>query len=478
MAGTRDGAFGPDGAYWLGPRLSKADPKYAATLEAIKANFLVHNLLGSVVETHVDAFLGLEPDFELYRAQAVSAAETDALTPWFAAGVHETLQIAAKTLQYNTAGAETSSVLRLYVPKRTVLPNGTVPREPLDVQLRRRARLQHVRGGQAGALREDGDQIAGWYAYRAELDGQPTDVLELSALDTEFAYQNWRRLGGVQTALGYTVVQLRTGHDYGTILGEGVYPLGGHLTIFEMSREPLVSEDAVWQQAGLNTGWTYLLRHAGASAFLERVILNGLPKGKWVDAQGQPNPEGPYYEAEPLEVGSGTTNFYQGMPGKDGSIANPQVAWREPSTSEPLLKNIDAHRRAILELTGQSFRLIAGDSTSSGVARQQAANEFAASLRPSQAAVKAGLTWALETALRLAGYLSGGDYTDVTADVRLNSRPTIPTPDEMRLTLDLRDGGLLSTAEAMTRVGVIDPAAMVAQIAEEGRQPEAQNVAQ
>lgn len=473
LRGTRDGAFGKDGRWWLGPRLSKASDAYDVTLEKIKAAFLVQNILGTVQRNHVDAVIGHEPDWEIFKGKAVMAAETEALANWYAQmNVQRILYSAGETVLYSGDDLrETSSILRLIVPRRAVGLDGRVSFPDLDNALMRGVRLTHPPTSQAGVLKEDGDTIAGYYAYREHISETDTrDVLELTALDTEFAYQGWSSIYA-QRPVGNTVVQLRTGADYNEIVSEVSYPLGGYLTIYEMSRPPLINEDVMLQQAGLNTQWTYLLRHTSASAFLERVILNGLPPGTWVDKDGKP---GPYsdthhtYKPDKLEVGPGTTNFYSGMPTENG-VANASIAWREPSSSQPILENIAAHREAIYAATNQQHLLISGDATATGVARQQARQGFENSLKPTVAALKAGLTWAFEASLRLAGYFVAGReiYSDTRANVRIEPKAAEPTPDEIRLDMELQKAGAISIAELMRRAGIDDSEAMMAQIKDE-----------
>lgn len=446
-------------------------------MRRIRENFLTQNLIGGVVENHVDAFLGREPEFDLGAAPA-----TDALTRWYyAQNVQATLYAAACTLLYAVAGTETSSMLRLFVPRRAA-PDGTMLKGPLEAQLLKGVRLQHVPTSRAGTLREDGDTVAAYYLY-SDLDeaGQQRNVLEFVALDTEFALQRWERRDGVQSVRGDTVIQLRTGTDYGTILSEGVYPLGGHLTLYEMRRRPLISSDVVSQQAGLNTQLTYVNRHSGAAAFLERVILNGVPPGHWVNEAGESDPNGQIYKPDDYQTGPGTTNFIGGVDYGDNERTTASIKWREPSSSANLLEVVEFYRKSIFDLCNQSHRLISGDSTASGVARVMAAADFANSLRPSETAVKAGAAWTLETALRLGGYLeTGGErYTDLTADVKLSVQAVTPTPEEQRLWIELRDAGVFDDAELMARAGVQDTAAMAARVKTQRleRQQEAQNVA-
>ncbi len=472
--GTKVGMFGEDAEHWTGPRLDTADPDYTNSLERIKQNYLVHNLLASVLTTHVNAVVGREIDWQL-KPENTEASQ--ALTDWYyRLRVQETLQDACRTLLWATReDDETASILRFSVPAKALNERGQTLVNGLGPVLEDAVRLYHPKPGTAGMIRDDdGEQIAGWYAYSVlNPDTKQEEArLELVALDTTFSAQEWEREDGVQTATGETVIQIRGGHDHNTIISEVSYPLDGNLTIFECSRRPLITEDVISQQDGLNTQWTYLNRHSSASAFLERVILNGMPPGAWVDAASHPDTEGlrerttkegvkQVYVRAPYVTGAGQTGYIGGIPLPDGTYTNPSIQFRELSSTEPLLANIKAHREAILELTNQQHRLILGDATSSGVSRKQAVQDFVASLTPTETQVKLAVAWLLKTALMLAAHLDGSNaaYAATEVDAKVTLWAADPTPDEQQMSIELHEAGLLTQEEAMRRVGIQDTAA-------------------
>ncbi len=475
--GTKLGMFGENAEHWTGPRLDIADPDYTNSLERIKQNYLVHNLLASVLTTHVSAVVGREIDWQL---KPENAEASEALTTWYyRQRVQETLQDACRTMLWATReDDETTAIMRFSIPAKALDENGQTKADGLEPILEDAVRLYHPRPGTAGMLRDDdGEQIAGWYAYSVlnpdtkQIEGR----LELVALDTTFAAQEWDRKDGAQTATGNTVIQILGGLDYAEIVDETNYPLDGNLTIFELSRRPLITEDVISQQNGLNTQWTYLNRHSSASAFLERVILNGMPPGMWIVDLGQPGTEGlpqrttkdgvkQVYVRAPHVTGGGTTSYIGGLPLPDGGYTNPSVQFRELSSTEPLLANIKAHREAILELTNQQHRLIIGDSTASGVSRKTALQDFTASLTPTETQVKFAVAWLLKTALLLAGHFNGSNrsYLSTEVDAKVTLWAADPTPEEKRMVIELVKAGLLTTEEGMRQVGVQDTATALA----------------
>ncbi len=458
LSGTVEGQLGKNLEWWRGPRLAMTSKLYPDFIKGLRDNFLIENLITPAVDNHVDALLGNEVDWKALRGAGEAVKESEALTDWYyGQRVQETLYDAAGTLQYATVGDKTSSLLRYFVPRRAITEGGVL-RGPLPDKLKQAVRLTHPRASDScGVLREDGEVIAGWFAY---VEGQGTEkrnVLELVATDTEFERQEWTR-DKLTPAVGATVVQLRTGNEWEQIIGEVVYPLGGNLTIYEMSRKPLITDDVISQQAGHNTQWTYLNKHAAGAAFLERIFTNGLPPGRWVNDKGEPDPKGSVYEVGEYETGAATTNFIGGVPGDDGRPANVGVHFREPSSSATMLQNLEAHRYAIMNAVNQLHRLIAGDATATGIARIQAASDFSSSLKPTETQVKLGLKWALETALRLGGYFETGReaYGDISFDVSLKVQAVTPTPEELQLYITQRDAGVFSTDELMRRSGIAD----------------------
>ena len=481
FSGSKEGMFGAQGEHWTGPRLDLSDPDYAASLERIRQNYLTDNLTESVLSTHVSAVVGHEIDWQL---KPENTEASTALTDWYyRLRVQETLQDACRTMLWAVHDpGETSAILRYHIPPRALDENGRTREKKLGPILESAVRLHHPRPGSAWMIRDDdGETLAGCYSYsRVDPDtNERKDYLELVALDETFAIEEWDRQNGVQTKKGETVIQIRSGTNYDEIVSEIAYPLDGALTIFELSRPPLITESVISQQDGLNTQWTYLNRHASASAFLERVILNGMPPGRWMpaaevqDSEGLPTrttQEGvkEVYTRAPYRTGAGETNFTSGIPLPEGGYTNPSVVFREPSSGAPLLANIKAHREAIMELSSQSHRLISGDATASGVSRQQALQDFVQSLGPTVTQVKLAAAWMLKTALLLASHFEAkGSYLGVEVDVKVGVWASTPTSDEKRLTLELYKGGLLSQTDAMRQIGTEDVDAELPKIQQE-----------
>lgn len=457
LSGTREGMFGEQGEWWMGPRLDPSSGNaYSEFLRRAKETFVVHNLLSLVQRNHLDAVLSREPEWTMRRG--TGEVDVPLLSDWYRErDVQSVLYKAGKTLLATQGGPMSQSLLRYYVPRRAVRGGVVIP-GPLVESLQRSVRLMHPSNTVAGVIDEDGDPVVGYYRYsEQDANGQPREILELTALDTEFAFQGWSSAYAARPA-GLTVVQQRTGADWSQVIGEAAYPLGGKLTMFAMRREPLIGEDTLIQQASANTQWTYLNNFTSANTYLERIFLNALPPGVWTNKDGE---EGPFsnefnrFKPGAYRGGNGTTNFIGGVPTSEGGYTNPSVVMRTPSSSSPILENIEAHRHAIYDSCNQLHLLIAGDATATGVARVQAVQGFLNSLAPTSRQLKLGLRWALETGLDLAAHFStdGAGLAGLDADVTLNARAVEKTSEERAQVLNELKSGVIDVLEAMYQLG-------------------------
>ncbi len=212
-------------------------------------------------------------------------------------------------------------------------------------------------------------------------------------------------------------------------------------------RAPFFGESVRRLQQALNKSLSMMGHNENVAGFVERTIVNAtVPDG--------------------LEFGPLITNFLQAQVVQDGegkSITLPvNVIYREPTDPDTFIKSQRAYREAILFETSQMHTLISGDATASGESRRQALADYLMSLLVTAPAVAAAGRWLLTTALRLAAHLAkqSGRFDGLRVDFtpRLFVGP-VPA-EEMRLILEMVEGGLFSQEEGMTRLGVDDPDAM------------------
>jgi hypothetical protein len=474
------GVGGETLAFWGGP-LPEGDDLELVTSQLLR-QYTSDNVLGQVCNDHVNAVLSKEPTWEI---DPVDNETNEALTEWYKRQeVNELLQNALYTLLFarleqdkKRKGQQCSSILRAYIPSRAV-NDGRANFSDFREALLKGVRLMHPEPGSAGMLKdEDGETIGGYYAYREAdpLTLAPTDYAEIVALDTEIGRQGWNfqddHVPDENNPL--TVIQIRSGLDLSTIESEIMYPLGGTLLMFEMNRRPFVTDSMIEQQKSHNANETYMNMGGGAMTFLERVFTNVQVPGRWeTDEQGNKT-----FVPDPFAYGPNTMNMLKGLETRDanGNIhhATPGIHYHEPSGPGAFISTSEHRVRSIYKMANMLHLLIAGDATASGVARQQAAESFETSLSLTVTQAKSALEWILTVALKLGTYLSGGSYGEVMIDPRLNVRTTKPTPEEIRVVLELYKEGVISRAEVMRRVGIEDESAMLAQLeAEAVAEPE------
>jgi hypothetical protein len=238
------------------------------------------------------------------------------------------------------------------------------------------------------------------------------------------------------------------------------FKLGGRMTLWESTRQALVSEQLISAQKALNCALSMLPRNVVTGAFLERVLLNAQMPGTWtLDKDG--NKIG--FVPATYKTGAGTTNFVSGQSYTDEEgkthLSNPDIKWRPPSEIKPLVEAAAACYEQILGEAKQIHILIAGEAAPSGYSREQARADYAASLGKTQSEVQPAGQWFLETVLALAEQIAGktGYYTSqlkATFTCRINTGPI--SVEERAQNVAEAEAGTLSEESAMERNGVLD----------------------
>jgi hypothetical protein len=254
-----------------------------------------------------------------------------------------------------------------------------------------------------------------------------------------------------------TVLRILTTDD---IANEARIPIGGHLLLFEMTRDVLITPQVRQLQNLLNMALTMMQRNVILGGFLERVLLNVQLPGTFVDDPTQPS--GKRFVPESFRVGAGTTNVLQGTVHTNelgqSQVLNPSIIYRDPVPVDTFVATKEEAYTAILEETQQLHAAIAGDATASGKSRQQAMADFLTSLLETAAEVNALGRWLLETVLSLAAVFSGqpGRYDGLRAtfDCRLDVGPL--ASDDVQQVINLVAARLLSHETGMARVRVDD----------------------
>lgn len=261
--------------------------------------------------------------------------------------------------------------------------------------------------------------------------------------------------------------------------------LGGRLPLAEMESKPIVTGPVIKNQSLLNFGNTILNRVLETAGFPERTISNAEPPGLWL-----PYPPDP--EASALEKDtSGSTTFWKhrtnwvfgfstvteligakqqqiNAAGREMEvIATPSITYKEPTDPQYVINAKSAVRDRIYHLVRQGH--LASDSTAqlSGFAYQQARAQFEADLQKLKGKLEGMIRDVIEVVLAYAGLMSAEAKTflqDFRCVVNLSVTSGPITQAEADLALKLRDGRLISQANAQGRVGIDDHAAETAAI--------------
>jgi hypothetical protein len=464
-----------DGDGWSGPMLDMKHKLYSQMLLEIQRAFVSKNTIAEVAERHSAGVIGREPRWRLTVRRPLADGEEPTAQEqtlideaemllngwWEDRGCHKVLREAAETMLLAKRGS-----LRLFVPPG-LLVDGLVPREPVEEAIGR-IYLHHPEPEQA-AVPRDRNTMQDIGIYLFERNNQK--LAELIYLDGD-----------------WTVIRLAEATSDEGEEEEQPEPwrfnLGGRLTMFEMNRRLLITEQVRQNQKLLNLALTMLQRNVIQGGFLERTFFNAQLPGKDI-----PDPDRPgetKFVPEPLHVGPGATNFLSGVVTEDDQgntvVATPSVVYRNPVPVETFAETKREAYSCILEEVDQLHVLITGDATASGESRKQAQTDFRQSLLDSKDQLEKATAWLLETVLAMAAEFSGqaGRYEElrVDAECRVDLGPI--SGDEQRVARELVEAQIISKRTAMSRVGVDDADAEAGQIAteqEESSQRQQQSLA-
>jgi len=418
-----------DGEGWIGQKPPPGE-QYTAQMTAIANAFVAENATLEVVERHVAGVLGREPRWSFVprrpladgeaptEAEAALIAEAEAaLTEWW----DRRKPLPTFRAALSTALAIDRAPLRLFVPSGFMGEGDTLAAADLTAALD----LLYLRaeGPESCGVFVDDDTRAeaGVFAYQQYPPGK------VSALPN--------RGDGTPTAAlcfvgddGATVLRV-LGKD-GPVEEGTPYPLGGRLLYHELRRTALITRQVRRGQKALNLALTQMVRNVNLAGSLERLFVNVMPPGRWVDGSGTPisaqaaaTTSGAKFVGEPLPVGAGVSAFLRGQEVRDAEgkltgYANGTVNYRDPVPVGTFKDSRDILYAGILGQCHQKHALISGDATASGESRKQARAEFEASLALSKAALDELGRWLLETALALAAFIAGqaGRYDDLRCE--------------------------------------------------------------
>jgi hypothetical protein len=461
------------GAGWAGPMLPISHPKYNETLELLRKRFVSKNVIAEVAERHMSGVVGREPSWDFTPRREITDAAP--ITPeeeadiaaigavikewWDKRGIHRMIQEATMRLLWGKR-----SPARMYVPRGLLEPGATGATGSINARSIREALDKiHVEAveHEMGTVFEDPDtkERLGIYSI---LVGQRTvsflTYLEPGGEIGETPEQDKPR----------RTVWVTLDGDVETITGP--FEFGGRLTMFEMTRPLLVTQQVQEAQRAINFAVTMIPRAIETSGFLERVITNAQINGRM--EKDPLNPDGPpKFIADPPIFGPGMTTFLEGLKSesRDGGVqpTQPGVHYRTPSPITPIIDAKRSHYEDALEEADQSHILIAGEATPSGKSREEARADYRDSLKLTESTATEFVRWILETALAMAEAFSGktGEWTTkYRASVTLRVSTGKPSVEERKQNNEDVEKGTLSRLSAMEAADIADPDAELARM--------------
>jgi hypothetical protein len=465
-----------NGDGFVGQKPPRALPGYSSILNDIEAGFVSENVIKEVTATHLGGILGREPSFSFLPESENAERDTETgkiLTPWW--DKRKGLKDLRKALRI--ALCEGIAVRRLFFPLKFQGRKLTATDIPAALKL---IHFETVYADRGGVFTDpDTQQDIGVFLYD-EHDGNG----DVSRQCAELSFLN---------DAGNTVCRVvrddDTSNDYGP------YQLGGHLLIYQLEIEPLITEQVQSSQRSVNLAHTMMMRNINMAGSRERTITNAQPPVPATDKVAITSDTTKVTIADAsrkfpgtYKTGAGAVNFVMGVPiySEDGETivgyTDPNVNITEPVPVDSFQKTISEEKEAIYSQCHQRHVLIVDKADTSGRAREVARKEYERSLKASKVELDACGRWQLESTLRLAAQVAGqtAKYRKLRADFNCLIDAGIPDPAFIQQVIEMRKPGgqklypIISDETARGLCGVEDTGAEFVRIKQEGKQPPAE----
>lgn len=455
---------------WVGPAPEVGDDGYDEVMTLIEDSFTSANVIKEIVDRHVAGVIGREPRWGFVPSRPIPEGQEPTqqeqaliqelesfITDWWdKRKAHAWMQKAVASLLWGRRAP-----LRLYVPPGRAgetETQGEALIEAEDFEAALDLLFPDAPSALVATVAEDEEtrEPIGLFFFDTEVNGKKELAVEVVYVNED----------------GDTVVRVIT--KVTDTKEEFSYPIGGRLPMFEMQRDLLVTEQVVEQQRALNLTLSMLPRAVVTSGFLERIILNAEMPGTWeYDEAGNKVPGS--FTPDILKVGAGVTTNLVGTTVEDedregnrsSRLIPADVKWREPSSTEHLLKTKQEQYATMLNEADQAHVIGNQSDQPSGKSREQARTDYISSLRLTQPEAEAAGRWLLGTLVAMAEAFVGevGRYTDTLRPYftcRLDAGPVTPTEREQ----NNRDvaAGTMAMETAMYSAGIEDTEAEAGRI--------------
>ena len=266
------------------------------------------------------------------------------------------------------------------------------------------------------------------HLYQTVVDGKKKKMVEYSYID---AVETVGADGAIDTKLITRIFQMD--EEGRQVNPDGwAYDFNGRLLTFQITHELLIDDAMVQLQKVLNLAKTAEASNLNLGGWVHEFIMNAMPPGRWLtNADGTPylDKHGqPVFEMDPVTRGASMVTYAQGitMEGGEGqgdTLASPSRQRDLPVSPATFIEVIDGTTAIMLRQAGQAH-LNTASGNSSGIALTFQRRDYYIALSSSKTQVDMMLKWIMETAVVLAGEISG-DRT--YANVRLNVESVLDT---------------------------------------------------
>ena len=453
-----DGDHWQSGAGWVGPKGQPGEDGYSEMIAELERGFTSSNRIEEASERHASGVVGREPawgmttrealaeDEEIGESEQNEIDEKEAATTawWNERGVLEKLHEAVMNILWGRR-----SVLRLYVPsglREMKEPAGT-ERTLASIMLR----MIHldVISPENGTVHYDPatKRAMGVVLMKNEED---EDVLETSYINEA----------------GQTMIEVVTGD---VVDASEPLELGGRITMFELTRRMLITEQVRQLQRAHNLALSVIPRNLTTAGFLATTLINAQMPGEW---ELDPETREPIrFIPARLRHGSGMMTWLEGIETSDPItgktvLATPDVKYRDPVDVSPTVDAERATYRTLLEEVQQAHILMSSETDVSGRSRVEARKDYESSLKLTRPVVERAGRWLIETVivfaeqLLAAGSPSSLERLRCDFNARLDTGTT--TPEEREQNNRSVKAGTLPLEYAIAGEGVDDVDAALA----------------
>lgn len=471
-----------NGDGYTGQKPPRALPGWAFIMADLQAGFDSDNVIKEVVETHSNGLLGREPIWSFLpanpAAQTVSTETKsfenvtgETLTPWW----NEREALATMQRAMEIVLCEGIAVYRLFFPKslNDVTISATSLTDALDMIY-----FEVVAADRGGVFTDpDTQQKIGVFLFEEhDSNGDvAANCAELSFLDDN----------------GDTVC--RVVRDKGAASEYGPYQLGGRLLIYEVKRDPLITEQVQANQRAVNMAHTSMDRNVNLAGNRSTTVTNAQPPQPLTPANQAPIITSQTTKTDnrfpgTFSTGPGRVNFLMGVPifAEDGltivGYTNPNVNTSDPVPVETFERTITVKKSAIYSQCHQRHVMIVDKADTSARAREVARREYERSLKKSKTKFDGLGRWKLETTVRLAANIINqvSRYLPLRADFNTLIDAGVPDPAFIQEVMEMRKPGgpklqpIISDETARNLCGVDDAGAELKRIEAEAKLPAAQ----